>query len=201
MKSRAASNWVSCFRGPRALRASSRPSTSVSRKPLQVGYPEASEFFGIPLARFRPPVEVALQQAAPAVVRIDLGVPRPVHRPGGLRGVLQDDFVDHAHSLQRPNPVAANSRLSGKFPVFPDPRRRAGQDARARSRAGRRRCRRWLRPALVEVRRAGGPCAVDALDRSCPFHLRLGRLASMKLPSALQALDQRLRGDVDIRNA
>jgi len=67
-------------------------------------------------------VEVALQQAAPAVVRIDLGVARPIHRPGGLRGVLQD-FVDHAHSPET-NPVAANSRHSGKFPVFPDIRRR-----------------------------------------------------------------------------
>src|SRR6478735_2589031 len=119
MKSRAASNWASCFRGPRALRASSWPSTFVSRKPLQVGYPEASEFFGIALARFRPAVEVALQQAAPAVVRIDLGVLRPIHRPGGLHGVLQDDFVDHTHSLRRPIPVAANSRHSGKFPVSP----------------------------------------------------------------------------------
>lgn len=102
----------------------------VSRTPLQVGYSEACELFAIACARFRPAVEVTLQQAAPAVVRIDLGVPRPIHRPGGLRGVLQDDFVDHTHSLQRPNPVAANSRRSGTFPDFPDSRRREeAQDA------------------------------------------------------------------------
>ena len=124
MKSRAASMPVSCFREPLAPRAFLWPPTFVSSKPLQVSYPEASEFFGIALSRFRPAVEVALQKAAPAVMRIDLGVPRPIHRPGGLCSVLQEDFVDHTHSLRRPNPVAPNSRHSGKFPVFPDNRRR-----------------------------------------------------------------------------
>lgn len=61
MKSRATSRPVSCFR-ELAPRAFSWPSTFVSSKPLQVSYPEASEFFGIAPPRLGLAVEVALQQ-------------------------------------------------------------------------------------------------------------------------------------------
>jgi hypothetical protein len=44
----------------------------------------------------------------------DLGVPRSVHRPGGLRGVLQDDLVSHAQSLETDRVVAnALPKVSG----------------------------------------------------------------------------------------
>ena len=85
---------------------------------MQVGNPEFGELFGIALALFSSPLQMALEKAAPAVLRVDVMVAHPVHRPGCLRGVLQNDFVDQLH-VPAANPVAGNSKPWAKFPVFP----------------------------------------------------------------------------------
>jgi len=158
---------ASCFRGPRGLRASSRPSTFVSRKPLHVGYPQASEFFRIGLPHSRPAVEMTLQQAAPAVVRIDFRVPRPVHRPGGLCGVLQDDFIDHAvPSADRTQslPTQGTPESFRFFPILIFRRREhTSTPSWARSRSAGRRCRQGLRPYIL-----GSP--QKPIGDGCPLH-------------------------------
>ncbi|MGY3574560.1 hypothetical protein ACVMB1_001764 [Bradyrhizobium sp. USDA 4504] len=98
MKSLAASNWALCFRRPSARRTSSRPSTFVFGRLVQVGYPEAGEIFGIALSLFPSPVQIALEQAAAAVVNVNVRVRRPVHDPGRLCRPSHRDFVDHPHA-------------------------------------------------------------------------------------------------------
>ncbi|UWU91478.1 hypothetical protein N2604_34425 [Bradyrhizobium sp. CB1015] len=65
---------------------------------MQVGDPEAGEFFGIALSLFPSSLQVTFEKAAPAVLRANVQVPRPVNCPGGLRGSLRDDIVDHLHA-------------------------------------------------------------------------------------------------------
>jgi hypothetical protein len=84
---------------------------------MQVGYPEAGEFLGIAFALFPSPVQVAFQQASPAVERVDIRMLRPVHCPGGLRGVLQDGIVDHACS-PKAGSIRANSKALQKVSYF-----------------------------------------------------------------------------------
>lgn len=97
MKSRAVSNSALCFLEP-IQRAFSCPSTFVLGKPAQVRYAEAGEFFGIAFSRFTPPVQIALQQAAAAVLCIDVGMRRPLHRPGCLCRPSHRHFVNHSRS-------------------------------------------------------------------------------------------------------
>lgn len=77
---------------------------------MQIGYPEAGEFFGIALALFPSPDQMAFQQASSTVGYLDIGMPRPVHRPGSLSGSLQDGVVHDAFSGHQF--IAANSRHS-----------------------------------------------------------------------------------------
>ena len=65
---------------------------------MEVSYPEAGEFYAIALSLFQSPVQMAFKETAPVVVSIDISVTREEHRPCCLRGALQDDFVNHAHS-------------------------------------------------------------------------------------------------------
>src|SRR3569832_2183732 len=95
MKSRAASNLGLYSHEPRLRRASSCPLTFVFGKLVQVGYPEAGEFFGNALSLFPSPVQMALEQAAAAILNADVRVCRPVHGPGRLRRPSHSDFVDH----------------------------------------------------------------------------------------------------------
>jgi hypothetical protein len=169
---------ASCFRGPRGLRASSRPSTFVSRKPLQVGYPQASEFFRIGLPHSRPAVEMTLQQAAPAIVRIDLWVPRPVHRPGGLCGVLQDEFIDHAlPSADRTQslPTQGTPKSFRFFPILIFRRREhTSTPSWARSRPAGRRCRQGLPPYILDWTEGYGPASAGRIRLSpAPRQLQL----------------------------
>ncbi len=72
----------------------------------------------IALSLFPSPMQVALHQAASAIMSVDVGVPCPIHRPGGLRGIFQDDFVDHLHA-PGDRPDRWQLVRSAKFPVFP----------------------------------------------------------------------------------
>ena len=62
---------------------------------MEVGDPEVGELFGIALALFPSPVQVAFEEAAPVVVSIDVRVARPEHGPCCLRGALHVVFVYH----------------------------------------------------------------------------------------------------------
>jgi len=97
-------------------------------EPEQVGNPEAGEFFGITLSLFPSPLQVPFEKAAPAVLGADVRMARPVNCPGGIGGILQDDFVDHLYAPSA-RPIAGNSIRTAKFPVFPDPPKLAGGNA------------------------------------------------------------------------
>jgi hypothetical protein len=62
-------------------------------------------------------------------------------------------------ALRRPHSVAGNSRRSGKFPVFPDPRRRSEETGRLRMRS------RTCRPAALQALASASPCGGEKSGR------------------------------------
>ncbi len=106
---------------PRARRTTSifRPRRRfVAGKPVQVGYPETGEFFGIALAVFPSPEQMAFEQTSPAVACVDIGMARPEDCPGCLGRDLQDVIIQDACSPDHSN--RANSKaLPKSFLFFP----------------------------------------------------------------------------------